>query len=95
MFQFMGLSSVLLVRASEAAVRWLEGGQANFCPCKYQPPVLGLRNTVQSGSTPTRHAYLTSMQWQLFADSFLSDNSREILRRYHTGSSAKHTVGYL
>jgi hypothetical protein len=47
----------------------------NFCPCEYQPPVLGLRNTVQSGSTPTLHAYLTSMHWQLLAVSFASDNT--------------------
>jgi hypothetical protein len=30
MFQFTGLSSVLLARASEAVVRWLEGRQATF-----------------------------------------------------------------
>jgi hypothetical protein len=29
-FQFTGLLSVLVVRASEAVVRWLEGGQATF-----------------------------------------------------------------
>jgi hypothetical protein len=74
MFQVTGILSVLLVRASRSCA--VAGGLAgNFCPCEYQPPVLGLRNSVQSGSTPTLHAYVTSMHWQLFAVSFSSDNT--------------------